>query len=343
MQDGPTLFLNHTHTYRSNDFTADIKNTEGIDHHTDYLAITEQLPEDIDVIYNRTEHFKTGEQLYEDIRDELDNLDEPYEQHDTHLWFEREGTEAAIINSVEATLEQDNWHVLITGLPIQEETYYNLSEDELLDAAADAAWFAPAHPFINNFRIPDSRLESMFEKAQERDDTTAALCYSTGYTPQVNRLAQGRETRLTRLLETVSSGSTRQEERDVFDYAEEYELDLVPELDLHAILPEGLEGAGVIDEPVMDQLHDGELPGDAFLDTDVLSYSGPGTEGLSWRQFITTFPGTVPLNRYLERFLPSTAEDFQAAMEQSIAELEFDSTDIEQHTYNPGQWHEPSS
>ncbi|MDY6770386.1 MAG: hypothetical protein SV186_00340 [Candidatus Nanohaloarchaea archaeon] len=337
--DDPTLFLNHTHTATSNDFTEQYGSRD-VNHHTDYIAITEQLPDDISIVYNRTEHDRTGTDLYDDIRAEVEARGGEYEQFERHAWFRLDGTEAAVINSVEASVEDEDWHYTINGLPIEDQDYHDLSEDGLYDAAQDAAWTAPAHPFIPEFQPPEDQLDRFFQQAQE-DGFQAAINYSTGYSPLVNRLARGETSGLLTAVETVRGllgGSDDTTDRDVHHYADQYDIPLVPELDSHAALPDRLEGSGVIDTDVMDDLRDGDIPGDDLLGSDVLSYSEPGDEGLSWPQFLTSFPDTAPLYDTGLLPLPDTEDEFSDAMERSLAGLDdIEPGELLENAYTPGE------
>lgn len=341
-EQSTTLFLNHTHTTYSNDITGRHNDERDRNHHTDYIEITERLPEDISIVYNRTEHIETETDLYDDIRQEVEERGGEYRQFDRHAWFNVDGTEAAIINSVEASVEDSDHHYTINGLPIEDKEYSTISEDKLYETAKDAAWTAPAHPFVPEFQLPDGQLDRFYEAADEKD-FTAAINYSTGYSPLVNRIAQGKEGPVIEAVESVRGflgGETDERTgQDVQTYADEHDIPIVPEYDSHAALPERLDGAGVIGD-VMDDLKDGELPVEEFLDADVLSYDGAGREGLSWKRFIRSFPGTAPFSRLLANtgLVPITEEGFGTVMERSydgLADLE--PSDIHSNTYDPGE------
>jgi hypothetical protein len=341
-EQSATLFLNHTHTPYSNDITGRHNDQRDLNHHTDYIEITEQLPEDIDIVYNRTEHIETETDLYDDIQEEVEEKGGEYRQFDRHAWFEIDGTEAAIINSVEASVEDSNNHYTINGLPIEDDEYSEISEEELYQAARDAAWTAPAHPFVPEFQLPDGQLDRFYEAAEEKD-FTAAINYSTGYSPLVNRLAQGRTDPLIGAVETVRGlfgGETDEaEDQDVQTYADEHDIPIVPEYDTHAAIPERLDGAGVLGD-VMEDLREGELPVEELLDADVLSYDGPGSEGLSWKRFIRSFPGSAPFSRLLENtgLVPVTEDGFQTVAGRSYDGLaDLDPTEINESSYDPGR------
>ncbi len=334
-----TLFLNHTHTSYSNDITERHKDERDLNHHTDYIEITERLPEDINIVYNRTEHIETETDLYDEIKDEIEERGGEYRQFERHAWFELEGTEAAIINSVEASVEESKNHYTINGLPIEDNEYSDINEKELYEAAKDAAWTAPAHPFVPEFQLPDNQLRRFYETAEEEGFTTA-INYSTGYSPLVNHLAQGKTDPVIGVVETVRGflgGDQDTTDEDIHSYARDHDVPIVPEYDSHAAFPQKLDGAGVL-EDAMDDLREGDLPVEEILDADVLSYGGPGREGLSWKRFILSFPGTAPCSGLLRNtgLVPVTEDGFQTIMEQSYASLtDIDPDEIHSNTYDP--------
>lgn len=293
-----TLLFNHTHTPDSNRFEEAIRSIDIQSHRADYVAITERLPPGMDAVFVKTDHWQTDPTYFDRLENRLRRHDADLARFESHACFELDGSHACVINGVEASVESVGMHLTIGGLPLDDaDRYYNISVDRLGDLAGTAGWLAPAHIGMPFHRIPPEKMDELFETATARD-LPFAVGYSTGYFPRYNRLARN---------EWPFRTSVR-------EHAQEYGVPLLPELDLHGVLPRGFSGCGVLDMTVMASLRDGELPVDGLLDSDLLSPAGC-PDGLSVRQFLQNYAVFLPM-------VPRRA-DPEAAFEQSIPETDW--------------------
>jgi len=352
------LFLDHTHTDRSNEYMDELQDVDELtanNHRIDYLAIRDKVPEDINVIFNRTEHHATDTDFYDELREEVEELGGEFKEFERHVYWELDGKEAAIINSVEASVEDKDTHILLNGLPINDGEYYELSEDKLYQEAQEAEWIAPAHSFLPYSNFYD-RLDEFLGQAAEDDGIRPALGYTTGYSPTWNLLARGEIQKYVPDfvydgLSTIAGlfsdeweeliADQKHIERSVYDVQEEAEergipLPFVPELDLHVVVPDRLEGTAVLEETAMDDLKDGELPTGKLLDTKVLRYS-PLLEGMTFRDQAHTIPDRIPgYDKEMWPSLPRTEQEFKGIFESSLEGLEeMNVEEIRENTYDP--------
>lgn len=300
-EEGAALLYHHTHTPASNA-------AGGGNHHGDYAAMREALPGEVDLVMVRTEHWETDTTFYDDLEAELeDAYDAVVERYGTHMHADSAEGRLTVINGVETAVEESHHHVTLAGLPIEDATYPVMEREELYEHAKDAAWVSPAHPKMPTYIWDDDLLDDVFTVAEE-DGFTAAWNYSTGYTPLLNRFARG-----TVLPHTKSA----------HDYREEYDIDFIPEIDLHAAIPERGEGAGLLDPDVVDALAAGDMPTEELLSSRVVSY---GREGLSLRVLLSSFPDVPSMvpgyTSTVRRFLPDEREAFERVYAESVASLE---------------------
>lgn len=82
------LLFNHTHTPDSNRFESDIRGLTIDSHATDYLAIVKALPKTFDVVFVKTDHWKTDPAYFDRLQTEIARLGGSCERFETHLWFE---------------------------------------------------------------------------------------------------------------------------------------------------------------------------------------------------------------------------------------------------------------
>lgn len=294
--DRNVLLFHHTHTSDSNRFEREVRGLHIDSHATDYVELASRLPERQDAIFVKTEHWKTDPEYFDRLESRLDSKNSNLERFGAHVYFELNGSRVAIINGVEAAVKQQRNHITICGLPLEtSETYTALELDELREIATDAAWIAPAHigmPF--HYFTPDL-MEDVCELATE-PEVEVALGYTTGYFPLYNRIARN---------EIPSRTS-------VNEYAETFDLPLLPELDLHTAVPEGFSGCGIVEAPVMDELQGGEIPVADILNADLLRPS-ECRNGITVGQFLHNYAVFVPFieekvdhDRWFERSLPET-------------------------------------
>lgn len=290
------LFFNHTHTPDSNRFEDEIRDLQINTHATDYVELTRVLPEGQDAIFVKTDHWKTDPSYFERIQSEVEASGGSFERFDTYICLKLENSTGVVINGVESSLLDDKYHVTICGLPLSDKSLYRTLElRELIDIGTRAEWIAPAHIGMPFHKFPEAYLNDLFERA-EKKRATVALGYSTGYFPMYNRISRN---------EIPSRKS-------VIDYANQYQVPLTPELDLHGAVPRGFSGCGVVDSSVMVDINGGTLPTKTILNANLLR--PPGFQpGLTLFQFLQDYAAFLPLftepkepNRRFRNSLPDT-------------------------------------
>lgn len=286
----------HTHTLSSNQFEQDIRGLNIDSHATDYITLTQRLPEGQDAIFVKTEHWKTDPDYFDRLASRLESEDSSLIRHEAHVYFELDGSRVAIINGVEAAVDKQRNHITICGVPLDwDRTYTTLNLEELDELARCVAWIAPAHIGMPFHHYPPSLMESICELSTS-PDIDVALGYTTGYFPLYNKLARNEvPTRV-----------------DVHEYADQYGISLLPEIDLHTVVPEGFSGCGIIDRSVIEHLQEGGMPVSEILDADLFEPSGC-RKGISVRQFmynyapfVPFFDGTASHERWFHESLPET-------------------------------------
>lgn len=296
-------------------------------HHAAYVPFVRNLSDNINVVFTRTDHWQSSKDFYHRLAVEVDRNGGEFRWFKRHIYFEVDGTQAAVINGVEASVRTHKQHVVVCGLPIEDEReFHNLSEREFFTVARKAEWTAPAHPFLPGRRgFSDELLESLFDTAQGSDGFTIAIGYMTGYTPRLNMLARG-------MLRPLQGKS-------VLTYAKEYDIPVIPELDWHVAVPERLAGVGIIrNDSVMDRLRGGEVSTDQLLNTQVVTYHKEGQEGMKPMRFIASFPLSLPLYHtgVYDRFLPYAKEEFEAIRDESLASISaISERKLLENSYNP--------
>lgn len=294
MTGGAFLFY-HTHTPDSNGFEREVRNLQITTHVTDYIEVLRRLPAGIDAVFVKTDHWQTDPTYFHRLEDRIDSTDGSLERFDAHVCVDVDDSTGVIVNGVETSLRSQSKHVIVGGLPLDDDgTYHNLDLEELLSVGETADWIAPAHLGIPSHRFGQSLLEELFRRAEAADVRTL-LGYTTGYTPLYNRLARN---------EVPFRTSVR-------SIAREFDVPLVPELDLHTVVPEGLSGCGVLDASAVDRLRGGELPLDAFAAADL--FRPPGcrngiTTGQLARTYATFLPFVSPWPDPAARFSASLPE-----------------------------------
>lgn len=290
------LLFHHTHTADSNRFEKEVRGLRIDSHATDYVTLVDRLPEGQDALFIKTDHWKTEPEYFDRLETRIESKGSKLTRFDTHVYFELEGSRAAIINGVEAAVERQQNHLTICGLPLESnETYTVLNIEDLAELAADAAWIAPAHIGMPFHHIPPNLMESVCELST-RSEITLAIGYTTGYFQRYNQISRNE-------IPTRTS---------VQEYARRFELSLLPELDLHAVVPEGFSGCGVVDPSVMDELRAGEIPVAKILRADLFRPSGC-YHGTTMRQFLHNYATFVPFiegisnsEQLFEQSLPDT-------------------------------------
>lgn len=272
-----TLFFHHTHTPDSNRFEREVRNLNINSHVTDYVEIIRQLPNNIDAIFTKTDHWKTDPEYFSRFEQRLQRHDIESKNFDTHVVFRIDGSTGVIINGVEASLESEKTHLTLIGLPISDSNlYYNLTLEELIEAGAKADWLSFAHMGMPFHRISEKTLKDVLYQA-EQEDMDVAIGYATGYSPLYNRITRN---------ELPFRTSVR-------EYARKYDLPLVPELDLHCVVPSGFTGCGVVGAEALRALTEGKLPTQELLSADLFSPSRHQA-GISVVELIRTYAIFLP-------------------------------------------------
>jgi hypothetical protein len=209
-----------------------------------------------------------------------------------------------VINGIETSLETDNTHVTVCGLPIEDRPPARAcSLDELCVLGRDAAWLAPAHPRFPSLGFSDAQLRGFLDRA-ESEPFDVALGYTTGYPAALNALARGNHTT-----------------KPVRAYARSYDVPLLPELDWHAPLPRTPSGFGVVADAAFTALADGRIPTADLLAASVLK-TGWRPAGVGWGDFSKTFAGAVPRPlRKVVGAVSASPETLQRLRDQTVSAL----------------------
>lgn len=295
--DRTTLLFHHTHTPDSNRYEQEIRGVKIKSHATSYLEIVNRLPENCNAIFIKTDHWKTSPEYFDRIEDELHSKNTGLTRFESHVYFELDGTRAAIINGVEAAVESQNNHITICGLPLENErTYETLQFTDLENVARDAAWIAPAHIGMPFHHVPTDLMESICGLSSD-SSIEVALGYTTGYFPMYNRISRNEIPFRT----------------SVGEYADRFDLNVLPELDIHAVVPDGFAGCGLVETAAIDALRNGDIPVEEIFDSDLFTPGGY-QRGIRVDQFLRNYATFIPLygngnvsfEELFETSLPST-------------------------------------
>ena len=272
-----TLLFHHTHTPDSNRFEREVRDLDINSHVTDYVEIMRRLPNNIDGVFTKTDHWKTNPKYFSQFEERLQRNDIEFKRFDSHIVFRIDGSTGVIINGVEASLESEKKHFTIIGLPISDsDLYYNLTLEELIKAGMKANWISFAHIGMPFHHISEKTLRDVIYKAEQKN-VDVAIGYATGYSPLYNRITRN---------EIPFRTSIR-------EYARKYDLPLVPELDLHCVVPPGFTGCGVMDAEATRVLTRGELPTQELLAADLFTPS-QYREGISIIELLRTYAIFLP-------------------------------------------------
>ena len=300
----PTLLCHHTHTTDSNRAERDVRGHTNGTHQADYVSMVGAAPPNLDVIFTRTEHWRADPGRFDRLAERVSERGGATERFESHAVFTVAGSRGAVINGIETSVETDDSHVTVCGLPIEHRPPARAcSLDELCDLGREAAWVAPAHPRFPTLGFSDPRLRRLLDRL-DREPFAVALGYTTGYPAPLNALARGRHTA-----------------HPIGEYAREYGVPLLPELDWHAALPRTPTGFGVVDDEAFAALADGRIPVAELLDARRLK-TGRWPAGVKWADFVQTFPGAVPapLRSFSGGAVPSE-DRLRALRDRTIGEL----------------------
>lgn len=302
------LLFHHTHTPDSNKFERDVRDLTIDSHAADYIEMTRVLPRGINAIFIKTDHWKTDPEYFERLENKLGGHDCDITRFETHVSFEIEGSTGVVINGVEASMKSEKKHVTIVGLPLSDnELYYNLDIDEIVEAGNRAAWIAPAHVGMPFHQIPEEELQELFHCA-EAENFDVALGYTTGYFSLYNRIARNEIPFRT----------------SVCEYANQNNISLIPELDIHGVVPAGYAGCGVVNGIAVEKLLEGVLSTSEILAAD-LFIPNSYRMGISMTEFLRNYAVFLPLVRQ--------RSDPEKAFNYSLPNSEyFETIDIEANT-----------
>lgn len=254
------LLFYHTHTENSNRSVRDFYGEDAVEnHYADFSLLIEELSDEINPVIVRTEHAKKrareeNEGFHQRFKKEIEQKGGQVEYHKNHVTGTFGSSDFSIIEGVEGTLKEQNSHILLCGVPVEDEiTFWNKGKKELYELSKDTAWTGLPHWNLMSPKLEDKK--DILNTAQENDDIKLAVSYGQGYgllNPYVNGKLPG--------------------QTSVKEYAEKYEASLVPELDWHTTLPYNLNGIGVLDDGTSEKLADGEIPVENILDADIVKY-----------------------------------------------------------------------
>lgn len=270
MKDAEIL-LYHNHTEESNrvaDFGPELDDFIVKNHYADYAHFIDELPGDVNPVIVRTEHgMKRSSEDSKSFHQEFwtDILDRggQVETHDTHVTGTLGETEFAVIDGVEATYNERDQHLLLAGLPLEEEIdAYNIGKEEFFEYAGEAAWSGIPHWNIMTPSLEEK--EEIIHEADDLDDVELALSHSGGYGL------------MNKIVNDELPGTGRSE---IDQFSSDYDLPILPELDWHVTLPHGLDHTGVLESGTIDWLRDGQMPVKDILEADTVDYGfTPGNE-----------------------------------------------------------------
>ena len=331
---------------------------KGLNHVTDYVEIRKKVPKEINLLMNDTPHFHREEELYDDIYRKVEEEGGEFRKFDKHIYFEIDGKEAVVINSSEVGVTDRgyrNRHFTVTGLEMGYEEYADMSLDELTDLAKEAEITSPCHPFMPMFQTGKELLYGFLEETR-KGEFDAAINYSTGYFPLGNELTRGEYQKYFSFLENLAGDNIQKlpevireqlrVEKTVTELAEEYDLPILPEIDSHAVVPEKLEGFGVLEEPAMKDFREGRFPAEKLKSSKIINYGF--REGTSVREFFQSFGEVVPgwdftegslkglRKKLMPKILNYPKKDFEESFEKSLESLEdMDIDEVVENSYDP--------
>lgn len=304
--DRTCILVHHTHPESPLYPSAEDK-TEKMDHDgcLYYDEFVEAVPDSYDVVFTKTDHWVPRTELYGRLKDKIKEKGGYTEQFDRHLYGELSGSRFAVINGVEASVEEKDQHFTLNGLKIGEEKKYkNLSLEELYEESREAQLVCPAHPLTPGVSTPDRILEEFLEHSEE-EDYEVGIEVAKGYSSAFNLLSLGLHRKIVG-------------KRSLFDYSEDYDVPLIPETDWHAYIPRDLKGTAELAPDTIEALSQGVIPVEKLLDSD---FDPMDFRGLSVSDHLESYPR---IGGHLDSILdvPERPEDYDRILRKCFKEIE---------------------
>lgn len=253
-----TLFFNHFHTEGSSKHEKRLRDFNAVNHHSSPSEMLYNLQDGQNAVIVLTEHYATnGRDWYKDLGRSIEKEVGSWQLGDHSMVMEEDGSKVGLINGIETSYEEHLNHVVVGGLPIEEQQdYVNLDREELSSLADTGAFIHPAHPYFGEFGIEEEKLDDIIEIGNESDaELFLPETFAYGF---FNRVARG------------EIGS----DQAVYDLAEENDADLIVEHDVHTYIPKNLSGVGLLAEESIDQLEKDEIPLENIKDMHVTESEG---------------------------------------------------------------------
>ena len=264
-----TLFFNHFHTPRSNSYVIqhsekdENKGKKAINHFGSPVKILQGLREGQNAIITITEHFKSNPlQFFHGLVRAVEELGGEGKIEERSVLLELENSQMRVINGAEAIYKDESNHIILGGLPINEEIFKLEDRDELLEAANKARYAQPAHPFFGDFGIEE---ETLFEICETIRESSAQLFipYTTGYGYMYDKKARGFE----------------ESEIDIEDLSEKFSAPYIVEQDHHVHLPSGMNGAALLKNSALED----EVPIQKLKEAKIIKPKKTDTLKDQWR------------------------------------------------------------
>ncbi len=318
----------HLHTPYSSRAERDVRGVEVINHHVAPRDIIDTAPAGVDLLFGPSDHVRSSPDLYDDLDGWLADRDGHLDVFDTHAYGELDDTRFAFWNGIEATVDGNDAHFGVYGIPPREEvTLYDLPDvDALYDEAkaAGADLVVANHPHLPLFGTPDEHWKGFLD-ASRSTDIASGVEYSTGYNDIGNLVSRGLFA-----------------DEPVTETARGNGLYLVPGLDAHDTLPPRYEGVGVLPGHHMDGLASPGVDTDVMLDDmQVAGYTPWTAEGLGTGipplktvrgglEFLRTYADVLPAwntrnavdRAYHALDFPHTVDDHADRWDATVATVE---------------------
>lgn len=253
-----TLFLNHFHTEKSTQYVEEFTDDpewKGINHLGDPTEILERLGDNQNAVIVLTEHYQTnGIEFFEDLGREAEEIGGAYKLNDKSLILKHEGSKVAIINGVEASYLRRDSHLVIAGLPLEnEEEYFNLDRESLEESLRHASFAHLAHPFLGDFGLDMNEIDMVCRTIKE-SPAKLFIPYTFAYPINIDRNARGE----------------KESKTDIYDLMDKYDAPMIVEHDHHVHLPSNLGGVGLTKDSAVEKLERGEIPLEEILDMRII-------------------------------------------------------------------------